>query len=72
MYRRDHLYPDLEKKLLDQYIRLKGNIRVFLRIRPILAQDYKAYEGSRDSFDRLEAQLQTPNNQQVEIELFAS
>lgn len=52
--RREHFFPNFEKKLLDQYLKLKGNIRVFLRIRPILSNDFKAYEGSRESFTQLE------------------
>ena len=52
--RSTEFYPDLEKSLLEQYLKLKGNIRVFLRVRPILAQDYKAYDGSKDSFAHLE------------------
>lgn len=48
--RREQFYPNFEKRLLDQYLKLKGNIRVFLRIRPILPNDFKAYEGTRESF----------------------
>jgi hypothetical protein len=61
IYRQNHFYPQFEKKLLDQYLRLKGNIRVFIRIRPILPNDFKAYEGTRESFTLLESQLQTHN-----------
>ena len=48
--RREHFYPNLERQLLDQYLQLKGNIRVFVRVRPILPIDFKAYQGTRDSF----------------------
>ena len=41
----------LKKKLLNLYLELKGNIRVFVRCRPILPIDFKAYEGTKESFD---------------------
>jgi hypothetical protein len=44
--RREQYYPKYEKHLLNQYLEYKGNIRVFVRIRPILSQDFKAYNGT--------------------------
>ena len=43
-YRKEHYYPQYEKHLLNTYLELKGNIRVFARLRPLLPQDFKAYE----------------------------
>ncbi len=60
--RRNNFYPEFEKKILDQYLQLKGNIRVFVRVRPILPADFKAYEGSKDSFEHLEQQLKLREN----------
>jgi len=60
--RRNNFYPEFEKKILDQYLQLKGNIRVFVRVRPILAGDFKAYEGSKDQFEQLEQQLRLREN----------
>jgi len=44
--RKEHYYPKYEKHLLNQYLEYKGNIRVFVRVRPILSQDFKAYGGT--------------------------
>jgi hypothetical protein len=60
--RRNNFYPEFEKKILDQYLQLKGNIRVFVRVRPILPADFKAYDGRKDSFDHLEQQLKLRDN----------
>ena len=57
------MYPEYEKELLDRYLQYKGNIRVFVRARPILPNDYKAYAGSRDSFEAFEQQIYIPNSQ---------
>lgn len=37
------VFPEYEKLLLNKYLEYKGNIRVFVRVRPVLAIDYKAY-----------------------------
>jgi len=63
IYRKEVFYPQYEKRLLDQYLELKGNIRVFVRVRPILPNDYKAYEGTRESFAILEKQIRIVNIQ---------
>ena len=42
--RSDTFYPAFEKRLLDDYLRLKGNIRVFIRVRPLLKSDARAYD----------------------------
>lgn len=42
------VYPAYEKELLDRYLASKGNIRVFIRVRPILKNDYTAYAGTPD------------------------
>lgn len=59
--RKEQFYPAYEKRLLDQYLELKGNIRVFVRVRPILANDFKAYEGTRESFAVIEKSIKIPN-----------
>lgn len=61
--RLDSVYPPYEQELLDRYLKYKGNIRVFIRARPILANDFKAYGGTRDSFSAIEKQLTIPNDQ---------
>ena len=50
-HRVEERYPAYEKELLDLYLRYKGNIRVFVRARPILPNDFTAYAGTRESFD---------------------
>ena len=67
--RRDRIYPAYEKELLDRYLMYKGNIRVFIRVRPVLENDFKAYSGSRDSFDLYQSQIKMPNAQQVELDM---
>ena len=61
VWRRENGYPNYEKEILDRYLALKGNIRVFVRVRPILSSDFRAYGGSRDSFDKLEQAIEMPN-----------
>jgi hypothetical protein len=36
-------YPSYEKSLLNKYLEAKGNIRVFVRVRPLLKNDFTAY-----------------------------
>ena len=55
-------YPVYEKELLNRYLEAKGNIRVFVRVRPILKNDFKAYEGNKASFSQFEEQLRMPNS----------
>lgn len=57
-----------EKHLLNQYLELKGNIRVFARVRPILSQDYKAYGGTEQSFEMLKQAIKILNQSQIYIE----
>lgn len=66
--RKEEFYPQFEKNLLEKYLELKGNIRVFVRVRPILSNDFKAYEGTKEQFELLEKQIRIPNNQQIELE----
>ena len=40
----------------------KGNIRVFIRSRPILPIDFKAYGGTRESFEKLEEKTKIIND----------
>jgi len=40
-----------------------------VRVRPILSGDFKAYDGTRDSFALLENQIKMPNGQQIELEM---
>lgn len=56
-----------EKELLNKYLEYKGNIRVFIRSRPILPIDFKAYEGTRESFDRIEKAITIHNERQIEL-----
>ncbi len=44
--RKENYYPKVMKEQLNQYLEYKGNIRVFVRVRPILGQDFKAYGGT--------------------------
>ena len=46
----------------------KGNIRIFVRMRPILHGDFVAYDGSRESFDELEKKIKMPNSTQIELD----
>ena len=69
IHRIDQIYPVYEKELLDRYLKYKGNIRVFIRARPILPNDYTAYSGTRESFDLIQSQLVIPNSQQIELEM---
>lgn len=41
-YRRDSLYFQYEKQLHNKKQEMKGNIRVFCRVRPILEEDLQA------------------------------
>jgi len=54
--------------LLNLYLELKGNIRVFVRCRPILQIDYKAYEGTKESFEQMKKSLRFLNQNQLEID----
>ena len=71
-YRAKSVYPAYEKELLDRYLAAKGNIRVFIRVRPILKDDYTAYSGTRDSFAAIEKQINIPNPQQIELDITSS
>lgn len=52
-YRREHYFPKYKKELLNKYLEYKGNIRVFVRSRPVLPIDYKAYDGTKESFEKI-------------------
>ena len=49
------LYEGKQKQLLEEFLKLKGNIRVFIKVRPVLPVDYTAYASLlRDgSFDHV-------------------
>ena len=66
--RKEEFYPLYEKHLLNQYLELKGNIRVFVRLRPILPQDFKAYSGTDQSFELLQKAISILNQSQISIE----
>ena len=68
----NHLYPAFEKELLNRYLACKGNIRVFIRVRPVLSNDYSAYAGTKDQFDTLVNQIQIPNSQQISVDMSLS
>ena len=61
-WRKEHFFPQFEKELLDKYLEYKGNIRVFIRSRPILPIDFKAYGGTRESFEKLEEKTKIIND----------
>ena len=63
----ESVFPAYEIALLDRYLKYKGNIRVFIRARPILPNDFKAYGGTPEEFKQIESQLVIPNSQQIEI-----
>jgi len=67
-YRMNEFYPVYEKELLQKYLQYKGNIRIFVRMRPILKGDFVAYDGTRDSFNELEKKIKMPNSTQIELE----
>ena len=62
-------FPKYEKELLNQYLEYKGNIRVFIRSRPILPIDFRAYDGTKESFEKLKNQTKIHNDKQIELEL---
>ncbi len=53
---------------MNEYLEYKGNIRVFVRVRPILSQDFKAYGGNDQSFEILTKCIQVNNDQQISLE----
>ena len=53
-WRKNEFFPQYQKDLLNKYLEYKGNIRVFIRSRPILPIDYKAYNGTMEAFKELE------------------
>lgn len=55
--RSEHYYPKIMKEQLNQYLEYKGNIRVFVRVRPILGQDFKAYGGTPESFEAIQKSI---------------
>ena len=61
--RLDKVFPAYETALLDRYLKCKGNIRVFIRVRPILPNDFKAYGGTPEQLKQIEGQLMIPNSQ---------
>lgn len=58
-------YPQLEKRILNRYLECKGNIRVFVRVRPVLAIDYKAYNGTKESFEKIAQATRVCNEKQI-------
>lgn len=68
-WRREVYYKQYEKELLNKYLEYKGNIRVFIRSRPILPIDFKAYDGTKASFERLESSTKIYNDKQIELEI---
>jgi hypothetical protein len=63
-----HYYPKLSKQLLNTYSEYKGNIRVFVRVRPFLSQDFKAYGGTQESFEQVQKSIQILGSSQLSIE----
>lgn len=42
---------------------------MFVRSRPILAIDYKAYDGSKESFEKIEQSTKVYGDNQIELEI---
>ena len=61
-YRKEEYFPKYEKELLNKYLEYKGNIRVFIRSRPILPIDFKAYDGTKESFDKIQKCVKIHND----------
>lgn len=61
--RKETYWDVYEKELLNNYLEYKGNIRVFVRTRPILPIDYRAYDGTRESFERIQSAMKFHNDQ---------
>ena len=68
-WRREVYMPATEKSLLNKYLEYKGNIRVFIRSRPILPIDFRAYDGTKESFEKLEKATKVYNAKQIELEI---
>ena len=68
-WRREVYMPATEKSLLNKYLEYKGNIRVFVRSRPILPIDFKAYDGTKETFAKLEKATKVYNSKQIELEI---
>ena len=66
-WRSTQFYPEYEKQLLNKYLEHKGNIRVFVRLRPILPIDFKAYDGTKESFEKIEKSMKVLNQNQIEL-----
>ena len=60
--RKENYYERYEKHLLNQYLEYKGNIRVFVRVRPFLSQDFKAYGGTQESFEQVQKAISVLNS----------
>lgn len=54
---------------MNRYLEYKGNIRVFVRSRPVLPIDYKAYDGTKESFEKLEKATRILNEKQLELSI---
>ena len=68
-WRKEHYFPKYEKELLNKYLEYKGNIRVFIRSRPVLPIDFKAYDGTQESFDKILKATRFINDQQLELDM---
>lgn len=63
--RKENYYPKVMKEQLNQYLEYKGNIRVFVRVRPILGQDFKAYGGTQESFEAIQKSITVIGSSQI-------
>jgi len=68
-WRKEVFFPQYQKELLNKYLEYKGNIRVFIRSRPTLPSDFKAYNGTKESFAKLEEATKIINERQIELQI---
>ena len=67
--RKQNYFASLEKKILNRYLECKGNIRVFVRVRPLLPIDFKAYGGTEESFEQITKATRVCNEKQIKLEM---
>ena len=53
LFKKEQWLPKYRQRLLNDTLELKGNNRVFVRVRPVIDQDSKAYEQCGGSFESI-------------------
>ena len=66
-WRQNVFFSQYSRELLNKYLEYKGNIRVFIRNRPTLPIDFKAYNGTKEAFEMLEKATKIINEKQIEL-----